>query len=832
MQFKISAQIQNNYLLVNILSIDFDQYECAYYFFKDGIRIETKWYSSCYSNQFHLETPGAYYVTCFFRRKENPKDIVSENTQLFHYPLQARHAETNVIELSEGKYQIYSEIIDDFIFGRIEPIDIGFTDLEFAFYLMEGFERISSVAYSPYNAVKFELKKSGAYAIKCFIRRGDQMVIKTSPFQGYKIMGHIQYQRKETIDSPPFIPLTAPYTDISLLATKQLITNNDLVNIRRETGFQVKKTCLNVYPAYLIGVDDIINQRIVLSGIINEGERLIFGQKDVDGLEKLITSGKDMTTMIGKHVIYKCNENRITITCDFFCANSIFYYWDGITAVISNRLNLVLKLLKTLKIETHINKEYVAATMAYNDGLISGTNFLTELAVKNLYVIPVNRYLEITKDGLAVKTKKINYSKTDYDDVKYRELLYKARGDILKRLNNIEKSRDITHYKMSLSGGFDSRLNLSVILNNRELSKETSIVTRDTSTANDLNVSIMLTNYFDMKYASNRDFYIEYEEITAEKFIKNYRNFNNGMYHVINQLPGYAFSSPIEAHTVNIIGAFGETMRSRYYMNTKQLIKPTDCVENIVRKLINKLDCRISSFDIDDFYKAFCREIHNTPGNCDYEKFDNMNSFHCLRYHFNDLINKLWGDGHYYSLFMSPYLFEASRMLTMQERCNNKIMLDMCYILYPPVLSFPISSYGSKDEEITCDKWGNVIFDPENLPKISFNNDRSQYYRIAVENKKLKDMYKMTSVDCEYTQLIYAELLKLYTFLRSLKSIGIYFDDHLYWYIECIKNNQNQLIRIFSKLCGIYDQITISGACEQNGNFQKNYDSIGENSQF
>lgn len=78
--------------------------------------------------------------------------------------------------------------------------------------------------------------------------------------------------------------------------------------------------------------------------------------------------------MIGKFMIYR-KKNVITVTCDYFSANSVFYYWDEETVVVSNRLNLALTVIRAIGLDLKINKEYVAAMMTFSDGMISGTNF-------------------------------------------------------------------------------------------------------------------------------------------------------------------------------------------------------------------------------------------------------------------------------------------------------------------------------------------------------------------------------------------------------------------------------------------------------------------------
>lgn len=820
----MDSKLENDTIVVNVVLSEEEQqqYEYAYYLVKDGERILTKWYSKNNRERLVLKEQGAYYVTCFVRNIRKKSDMVSKNTQLFLY-LQDRDSEyvmgsrqsLSELSLSESQFDIRSRLIDHSILKcEIYPSDNNFEGLEFAFYLMNEFQKKESTPYTPYNQVRFSLSTPGIYSVRCFVRRNQELIIKTSRFHGFKMEEPISHVG-ETINGGgqlQYIPFRAPYTDFCLVVTKDAIADEVLVNVKQSTKLFTEKESWNQSYIYKIGDEEVIQKDIVLSGIVNEGSNLVFGQKDVHMLEDLLDDGLNISRMIGKYMIYRKKKDTIVVTCDYFNANALFYFWNGKTAVVSNRLNLILIVMHAMGLKRKINKEYIAATMTFGDGMISGTNFLSELAVKNLYVLPVNRYIEITEYGLCTLEKSINYKKMPYNDIAYRGLLEKAKNDVICKLKNIVNSPDIAHYKISLSAGFDSRLNLAILLRNPEVLAETKVVTWDVPSANDLDVSVQLTNYFGMAYAKNEECQIQIKEYDVKQFVKCYRNFNNGMYHAVFNLPGISMESPVENQTMSFIGAFGETMRSHYYMGTRSFIQNTDNVMQIVKKMANRLDVyRITHYGDYDFCKALYKEVISIPGESDYEKFDNLFTFHYLRYHFNDLINRLWLDGNYYSLFMSPYLFEASRMLTMEERCNNKIMLDMCYLLKPEVLSFPFSSYGSRDDDIAKEKWGNVIFDPESLPDVNLSNDRSSYEAVTKGNKRQMENTHLTEE--ELLSALYENVIILYNILRKRRDIGKYFDDHLYYHIQCVKKDMKRLVYIFSKLCGIYDQINGVDEC-------------------
>lgn len=201
------------------------------------------------------------------------------------------------------------------------------------------------------------------------------------------------------------------------------------------------------------------------------------------------------------------------------------------------------------------------------------------------------------------------------------------------------------------------------------------------------------------------------------------------------------------------------------------------------------------------------QEIENTPGINAYEKFDNLNTFYQLRYHLNDLTDKINGDGHYYSLFMSPYLFEASRMLTMEEGCKNKVMLDMCYILCPKVLSFPFSSYCSTDEKLTFDYWGNVIFDYNDLPNVELNDNRNKYDIIHKDYSEALQKFNNPKEDSLLDEL-YSYTITIHHKLQNCPKVGKCFDENMYYYIQCIKHDKIHLTYVLSKMLGIWQQIS------------------------
>lgn len=244
--------------------------------------------------------------------------------------------------------------------------------------------------------------------------------------------------------------------------------------------------------------------------------------------------------------------------------------------------------------------------MTFNDRLISGTNFSNELAIKNLHILPLNQYIELKPNNFIIHEKNINYEKIPYDANSYLNLLHKAKDDILQKLKNIMNSNDISKYTMSLSGGFDRRLNLAVLLNNPEACKSIGVVTRDVETSNDLGISLWLTNYFNLSYAHYDNYNMQYHMISLKDFITHYLNFNSGMYHTIHQQHGTILKSDTGKETINIVGMFGESMRSRYYKDTHHLITNENSISQIVNKITCKLDSNRMSFIDNSFFQKYC----------------------------------------------------------------------------------------------------------------------------------------------------------------------------------------------------------------------------------
>ncbi len=98
-----------------------------------------------------------------------------------------------------------------------------------------------------------------------------------------------------------------------------------------------------------------------------------------------------------------------------------------------------------------------------------------------------------------------------------------------------------------------------------------------------------------------------------------------------------------------------------------------------------------------------------------------------------------------------------------------------------------------------------MIFDQGELPEVELDNDKSDYETAADNNSR--PMRNPGFTENELLLQIYNNTLDLYNVLRKRQDIGQYFDEHLYYYIQCVKTDMRRLVYIFSKLCGIYDQI-------------------------
>ncbi|MEG0834339.1 MAG: hypothetical protein RR413_02735 [Christensenellaceae bacterium] len=827
MGFEVSATIISNKLYCRMfLQEDVTNYEYAYYFFRNGQRLQTIWYSSASSITFDIAESGDYYVQVFARKAEKPDLMQIKTSCVFHHPSAYQLILPKVGGMLSKLYQMIRktdesktftvQIVKDRLECRWHPNVMNEGEKK-NFQLVENNRYVEQYLETDQNSFAFALQRDGAYHVECAVVTDQGLEIFRS-----KICNYIIKEEKQEVSliPPTYTMSPKPFVDFCVIASKNTLPAKMMQRMEGHGMSVCRKQKLGGKIVTLFAPKDFaLVGDILLSGFIYE-KVFVYGQEHIGKLPVEFLDEMTFSEMTGTFTAVKYQDDGIVVTTDLFGAGHLYCYEDQNYMVVSGRLHQTLLAMRSLGVCPEMNKDYIAANLCYDEKMLSVTNFTTNLIFKGLQFLPLNQYIKISEAGIEYKTKSMVYEQMPYDDAKYSQLLDQAKEDILAKVNAIAESGIFGRYIQEVTGGFDSRVALSATLNCPQIVDKMRIWTIDVNTSQDLRCSLILTNNYRLPYCNLLEDPVKIIPVTLEKADEENRSLAMGLYG-FNHITAYARCVINQVKSICFGGYFGETMRSRYFGGMQNRLSIEDTAADIVRKFMQRVANDVIAADSkckEQFAERLKKQIEQMPGHTAVEKFDNMYTFFYLRFHF--------GLGEYYlqvthsiriAPFMSKYMLYASKMLTMQQRYENKIMYEMAHLLKPEIIAFPYSSYGLQDENIQLDshKQGLLLKEPNQL-HVELDFDDHKYRSVAQSNidfnRRCDEQLAKSEQGAEkrdVTRFVYLRLHKLLEVLEHEKQLTFIPWQEVRAYAFAHQKEASELQQLYAKLMGIYDQLHI-----------------------
>ncbi|MEG0834338.1 MAG: hypothetical protein RR413_02730 [Christensenellaceae bacterium] len=809
-------------------------YLFAFRIYHNDAMIKEIWYSHNEQVVFPIKATGEYRVECFVA-KEVGIPFVSQKSDVLTCQLPPDSEPVQLKLLSESWTK---RLLKKFLLGVPLKYDeamsintqcsgdqltcklCGFSSKMFVawFVLLKNREAVQQQCSFNGQAI-FSIQPDGDYLVKCFIRTPfGRFYLQSSMVHRGKLPIYAEEYQHVTLTPPPFILSPEPFVDFCVIFTSQSLSDDMTVKLDMD-GFEIcRKTQMGDKTVFLLAPKDFeLKGDILLSGFIYE-RNFIYGQKSIEDLPEDFLIETAFTEMTGSFASVKYQQNDVILTTDLFGAGHLYCFENDMVSIVSNRLHLTLLTMHAIKVKPDIDSEYISASLCYSEKMISVTNFTTDMIFKGLHLLPLNQYIRFSAQGMIYQTKTMVYEQMPYQEDKYRKLLDLAKDDIIRKTNALAESNLFNRYIQEVTGGFDSRVALSATLNCPQIVDKMRIRTMDVSTSKDLHCSLAQTNYYHLHYYARQEDPVNIVPVTLE--LKDFRNRSMAMgtYRslAVDPYPYYR----IDTTAVCFGGYFGETMRSRYFGAMQESLLPTDTAELVVRKFMQRIvdDAIVSdSKSQAQFAARLQKQIEQMPGHTAVEQFDNMYTFFHLRYHFglNEYQTKV-SNMIRLAPYMSKYMLYASKMLSMQQRYENKIMYEMAHWLKPEIIAFPYSSYGLQDENIQLDshKQGLLLKEPNQL-HVELDFDDHKYREVAKKNKEFSQhcdeqlaQTKEGSEKRDATRFIYLRILKILDSLAKEAELSFPWEE-LRSYTFFHRHDNENLQPLYCKLMGIYDQLDI-----------------------
>jgi len=575
--------------------------------------------------------------------------------------------------------KINSEIIAD---SNLNENDMFYYDI-----FCDG-ERISKSGWTRESVYEYEPEVSGSFQVKGWLMRGEEKVSSRSQVLAFFSLSDSTMD--ESIIPPlEFYKLKYPYHDFCLLhlsddnkkSYEALKTfENDGFYIRyKGTENKAKKATylMSTCQAKTEG-----NLTYLFSGTTKHDKRLIFGNEDVKSGDQV----NEFVGNIGNFHLIRIEECSIRIDTDYFGIGKIYYYdKDGIF-VAANRYHLLLITLAKIGVKCTLNIPKATTTLAYNSHHFFSQNFTREMSIKDTFVLPIDKRIEIDNDGIKVKNSAIHetlYVNEDFSEELYLELLEEAKQELLDNAKAALNCSRFSHYIADLTGGKDSRLVYATLINLPEFHDIIRLNCGEVVKGERSN-ALSLNSMYELPYS---DVGSTVQMETHRKGVNDERSYRLGTYYShLN-----SFQTKVKHdNALNFTGFYGEITCRPYFS--------APLMEKMDGKSLNEfvsafLDYREKSSVVpgdamlrDILKELLLEELSQLPGKTVIEKYDLSYLFYRNGLHCNDNFrNPAWG------ILQSKTLFRL-KMMTFNKFKSMKLQLDIMLKMNPLMLSVPFHS--------------------------------------------------------------------------------------------------------------------------------------------
>ena len=372
---------------------------------------------------------------------------------------------------------------------------------------------------------------------------------------------------------------------------------------------------LQQLPIFISNLEpDTIREQF--SGICFVGDDIII---DSDGYaewkeeQRLFIKKSSTSFAEGRFIAFIREGNRWICKTDFFGQETLFYYNDGSSWAVSNSLIYLAEKLTYHNIKLDLYKPALQSFMVSNQSLFGGQLLSHRTPFEQIRMLPINQELHIRKrfNTYRMSTSGYRYSQIDIKGQKdYERYLGHYIEQWSNRLDALTDSA-FSSKTIELSGGYDTRVNLALLLNSSGALRDMNISSIKSLEA-DYKAASRLTKELGLKIGNTRT--VESNISDPGEMFSIWKYGNSGFY-----APIYTVRSN---HHVDALKIHGANYRGRSYVNNdapKRASIMEDQVQGEVGKIVSQ-EFK-NSFDeigvdinnpnaIDKHYTAFRCRLH------------------------------------------------------------------------------------------------------------------------------------------------------------------------------------------------------------------------------
>lgn len=550
------------------------------------------------------------------------------------------------------------------------------------------------------------------------------------------------------IDSEPtkFFPYKYPFKDFCVIVNAHI---SDLKFAKQQNmkilNAEIKGTEIKIVTSSEFA--DVTGDSVILSGSLNIGDRFVYGQEDVKKQDKI----ESYIDKVGGYSCILWQDDKLTCATDYFGLDALYYCQDGDIFFISNRYHMLLKILKEVGVKLNISEEYARNSLFVLNNFLNDYPFNYGCFIENIRVLPVGKKVEITGADIVFKDTEITetFNAPVISDEEYKELLFKAKEEILSNMQVVLDSKHFERFSMDLTGGMDSRVAFAAAACIEGANERIDIFSGFANNNPEFLIAASLADTFGFNYEFKRTGFgknlIGNQNSSFQKQLACTESMT--MHQLLDPVLLPISNKPIQ-NSLSINGQAVEACTRAYHIKffaSDRLIPSFDSPDLALKKVspesISKcvLTASILGNGYENYKNKLFQQINSMPGKSDFEKLEYNFLFFRNRFHFS--MAKIGGySTNRYSPGMSKSAFKAFH-LTYGKYGAYQFIYDLMHVLNPIVASF---QYGDPkyDEMRKVAYRRSVVLKPSDYAFIPYKTDISRFnkqkeeYIKSIENVK------------------------------------------------------------------------------------------------
>lgn len=699
------------------------------------------------------------------------------------------------------------------------------------FYLLRNGIVFDKIGWKKESQYSWDITEDGIYCVKGYIKHREQKIdrySKTVEFFSPAIrenfvnfLGHQQsneglYGQELKLFEPAY-----PFYDFFVISTPSSSETGDLLKM---------EGLLEKYPSFRCIEQRRIGKyysRVYSNGefrILTDGSALLFSGTTIinnhfiNGIEDLPcdVSIKDIRGNNGCFsYLHSCDEGLLLGT-DFFNFNHLYYYFSESICIVSNRYHLLLLALAQLGFSMKLDILKACVTLSTVSVQSISQNFSRKMDISQTYQLENDKELIFSLNGWGKNTNLFGEAlkeKTTYHESAYKNLLSKAKYEIINNVKCILEDERFDQVVIDLTGGLDSRMVYSAATCLPSSREKIVINSYHVPGSRDLDVATRINGMYGYPY-DTLPRKQRFEPIVLMDQMM--RSFYLGTYFSHNLVSMYS----VDQDYMRLNGACGEILARPYYCrkyfgtmleNEVELngfaeyigtdYSPNLCIgdENAFEYFTPYLADELSKIPVDNLFEAFDRQ---------YLMFRHG-------YHFDCGIKYTMRTPEWMPL-QSKTMFKLHHMVSQRFK-SIKLQLDILYLLNPMVAAVDFDS--DKDNEAVEELRSSLMIEDERFRNIRIDgrtdmerwkqaDEQRKMSRVIV--KRVPEPKASSKKEKELSEIMYDSLI--YNFrclMNEVPQLSDRIGVALYYFIINNNNDKKRMRFLYNKVTSLLDQIRI-----------------------